>query len=86
MTVPCPHCGAMIDDDARFCRHCGSSEADGWREAWSEDQADWEDEFDYESFVEENFSESSVNKRTRPIWRLTAAVLLLCFILAYLLL
>lgn len=86
MTVPCPHCGALIPEDATFCQHCGSSDADGWRDEWSEGDGDWEDEFDYESFVEENFSESPVNKRTRPIWRLTAAAVLLCFILAYLLL
>jgi uncharacterized membrane protein YvbJ len=79
MTVPCPHCGEEIRADARFCRHCGSSDADGWSE---EDETDMDD-FDYEQFVEENFTTGSTNTRTRPLWRLVAVVLLLLFALGY---
>ena len=26
----CPHCGEPIEEDATFCRHCGSDEETGW--------------------------------------------------------
>jgi uncharacterized membrane protein YvbJ len=77
--IPCPHCGEEILADAKFCRHCGSSDADGWRE---EDETDVDD-FDYEQFVEENFATGSTNTQTRPVWRLVAVVLLLLFALGY---
>jgi hypothetical protein len=71
--VPCPHCGAEIKADANFCRHCGSSDTDGWSETWADDA---EDDFDYEEFAEENFSPRVTNTQTHPLWRLTAALLL----------
>ena len=73
--VPCPHCGADIDSKASFCRHCGSSDADGWKDD------DGEDDFDYEEFVEDNFSSRVTNTQTPVIWRVTALILLI--ILAY---
>jgi hypothetical protein len=27
----CPHCGEPLDDDAEFCRHCGSDAETGWK-------------------------------------------------------
>lgn len=75
-TVPCPHCGGMIRADANFCRHCGSSEADGWG---SEDY-DTEDDFDYEQFVQEHFSEGRLSHSLSPLWRVVAVVLLLAFL------
>ena len=83
-TVPCPHCGADIRSSARFCRHCGSSDSDGWQ-----DRGDYDtetDDFDYEQFVDENFSESVTNTQTAPFWRFVAVVLLLLFALGFLLL
>ncbi len=71
--VPCPHCGAEIKAEANFCRHCGSSDADGWSEEWADDS---EDDFDYEEFVEDNFSPRVTNTNTHPLWRFTAALLL----------
>ena len=26
----CPHCGELIEENASFCRHCGSDEETGW--------------------------------------------------------
>ncbi len=71
--APCPHCGAEIKAEANFCRHCGSSDADGWSEGWADDS---EDDFDYEEFVEDNFSPRLTNTNTHPLWRFTAALLL----------
>ena len=81
----CPHCGAEILATARFCRHCGSSDADGWRDEYEEGYGDDTEEFDYEEFVEENFSDSLVNSQTKPVWRWVAIGLLLLFVLGYLL-
>ncbi len=82
--VPCPHCGADIRANARFCRNCGSSDADGWREGWQDDGSD-DDDFDYDAFVEENFSDRLTNPTTAPLWRLVAVVLLIIFVLGFLL-
>lgn len=77
-TLPCPHCGADISADAKFCRHCGSSDADGWRNDFPE--GDDEDDFDYDAFVEQNFARGSTNTRVAPLWRLVAVLLLLGFV------
>ena len=72
-TTACPHCGAEIDAHAKFCRHCGSSDSDGWRdesESWDDD------EFDYDEYVEREHGTSVANTETKAIWRLVAIVLL----------
>jgi hypothetical protein len=84
LTVPCPHCGAEIRSDAKFCRHCGSSDSDGWQD--DDDYGTDMDDFDYDQFVEDNFSSSVTTTQTRPLWRLVAVLLLVLFLLGYLLL
>ena len=83
-TVPCPHCGADIRADATFCRHCGSSDSDGWREDWAGD--DEGEDFDYDSFVEEHFSDRLASTTLAPLWRLVVLLLLLSFVVWILLL
>ncbi len=78
--VPCPHCGEHIDASASFCRHCGSSDADGWKEDWDDDE-DEDEEFDYEEFVANNFSPRVTNTETPVIWRITSLILLAAFAL-----
>ena len=82
-TIPCPHCGEEIPANARFCRHCGSSDSDGWRD--EEDYDTDVDDFNYDEYVQQNFPESVTNTETRPIWRLVAVVLLALFALSFLL-
>ncbi len=82
-TIPCPHCGGEIRSDAVFCRHCGSSDADGWKSADEDDPA--LDDFDYDEFVEENFSDRRTATQTPAIWRWVAIGLLVLFLLGYLL-
>ncbi len=78
----CPHCGAEIQADARFCRHCGSSDEDGWK-----DEADTDlDDFDYDQYVADNFPTTSTPTSIAPLWRIVAIVLLLMFLLGFLLL
>ncbi len=81
--VPCPHCGGEIHSGAKFCRHCGSSDSDGWRD--DEDYDTDVDDFDYDQYVEENFPERVTNTQTRPVWRLVAVILLILFAMGFLL-
>ena len=77
----CPHCGAIMSEEARFCRECGSSDADGWRE----DVDTAYDDFDYDDYIAAEFSVSEVNRQTPTIWRWVAIGLLVSFILFYIL-
>jgi uncharacterized membrane protein YvbJ len=76
----CPHCGAEIAADANFCRYCGSSESDGWRDESESDV----DDFDYEEYVADNFGTSPHRTSIAPLWRLVAFVLLVLFLLGFL--
>jgi hypothetical protein len=77
----CPHCGGEITADAKFCRHCGSSESDGWRDEWETDV----DDFDYEEYIADNFDSGPHRTSIAPLWRLVALVLLVLFLLGFLL-
>lgn len=50
-------------------------------EEWDDD-GDYgdDDDFDYESFVEENFGGRLSNTSTKPLWRFVAFVLLVIFV------
>ena len=74
--VPCPHCGGDIRNEASFCRHCGSSDADGW----SADEYDAEDDFDYDQYVEDHHSTSVTSTTLSPIWRAVVVVLVIAFV------
>ncbi len=73
--IPCPHCGGDIDADASVCRHCGSSESDGWREHGMEADA-YEDDFDYDEFVRDQLSDSTFSTNVSPLWRWIALIML----------
>jgi uncharacterized membrane protein YvbJ len=75
-TTNCPHCGAEIRADAHFCRHCGSSDSDGWR---GDTESEGLDEFDYDEYLAENFPESTRVRESASIWRVVALVLLVAF-------
>lgn len=78
----CSHCGETIDPEARFCRHCGSSDDDGWKE---DDEGLLDDDgFDYDEFVRDQLSDSRTSTTTRPVWRIVALVLLALIALGYL--
>ncbi|QDS91374.1 hypothetical protein FF011L_01030 [Roseimaritima multifibrata] len=71
--VPCPHCGADVRADAVACRECGY--------AWEADDLvdDGSDDFDYDAFVEREFSESNVSQ-SLPAWqRFVIFLLVLAF-------
>lgn len=54
-TFDCPCCGAEVFADARFCRECGASDDSGWNED-GEDGFATDDDFDYEEYLEREFS------------------------------
>ncbi len=74
--IPCPHCGGDIRNDASFCLHCGSSDADGW----SDDEYDDVDEFDYEQYVEDHHSPSVTSTTLSPVWRAVVVLLVIVFV------
>ena len=74
--MSCSHCGALLDVNATFCRECGSSHSDGWREEADVGDDDFEDDFDYESFVADEFSTSGVNRQIPVLWRWVAVGLI----------
>jgi hypothetical protein len=78
--VPCPHCGGDIRHDASSCRHCGSSDADGWRDDEYDDQYGDGDDFDYEQYVEDNHSSSLTSTSLSPLWRAVIVVLVVAFV------
>jgi hypothetical protein len=60
----CPNCGAEVPPRARACPECGSCEETGWSASASTSGLGLPDEeFDYESFVEEEFGAKTVKPR-----------------------
>lgn len=80
-------CGESVPRKAHACPECGADYNSGWRdEADSIDAlGSLETEFDYDEFAEREFGEPS-RKRTggvKPIWWITALLLLLAFVLYF---
>lgn len=85
-SMNCSHCGGEIREDAKFCRHCGSSDSDGWSDAamhGSDEESDLDD-FDYESYVASEFGDGSKATSTPWHWQLIALMLLTMFFLGLL--
>ena len=78
--VPCPHCGGEIRSDANFCRHCGSSNADGWNRGGYDDGYGGDDDFDYEQYIADHHSSSKLSTGLSPLWRAVVIVLLVAFL------
>jgi hypothetical protein len=57
----CPHCGANLAENARFCRECGADDDVGWHEDGGHDYDDYspDDDFDYDEFVRNEFPEQA---------------------------
>ena len=60
----CPNCGADVPPNARACPECGSDETTGWSEEARVSGLDLpDDNFDYEEFVNREFSPSKSEPR-----------------------
>ena len=75
----CPVCGEDVPRRALACPECGADHNSGWREdALAGDGIDAGDEgFNYDEFVREEFGSSPKPRGVRPIWWVTAIVLVL---------
>ncbi len=87
---PCPSCDESVPRNASACPHCGAD----WNTGWNEDGDTSgrlglpDEDFDYEDFVKREFDEGG-GVREKPANKhwvvLTAAGLLLLFVLGWLL-
>lgn len=80
----CPNCGALVPDNAVACPECGADENTGWNDRATAQRLDLpDDEFDYDEFIANEFTE----KRSNPLkvegisWIMWVAGLLLAFLL-----
>ncbi len=71
-TVPCAHCGADMSPHAAACRACGY---DG-----EEDHDDsYEEDFDYDQFIEDEFSDQAISSTLKPWQRAVVLTLVIAF-------
>ena len=79
----CPVCGEEVPRNALACPECGADHNSGWREDADSIDASDDAEFDYEEFVEREFGDSPKPAGIKPLWWITAIVLLLAFVAFY---
>ncbi|MCS1407504.1 MAG: hypothetical protein M2R45_00662 [Verrucomicrobia subdivision 3 bacterium] len=81
----CPQCGVAIEADAVACPGCGSCGETGWSERarYEVMGVDYgQDEFDYDSFVKEEFGGRRKNVDWRRLlWGLVALGLIILFLI-----
>ena len=81
----CPGCGEEVPRGAVACSECGADHNSGWREEAESDDAlgVLEDDFDYEEFVEQEFGSSPKPAGIKPVWWMTAIILVLLLAAIY---
>jgi hypothetical protein len=82
----CPVCGEDVPRGSLACPECGADHNSGWREeSQTYDHAGLPDEdFDYDQFVRQEFREGPKPTWIKSIWWVTAIVLIVAAIAAYL--
>ena len=79
---PCPHCGALLPENARFCRECGADESTGWGgESDTYDDYEYDEEFDYDDFVQREFPDQAPPKKQNPLVIVVVILLLISMLL-----
>jgi hypothetical protein len=75
----CPVCGEDVPPRALACPECGADHNSGWREgALEEAGLDLPAEnFDYDEFVKREFGGGDGGSGIKPVWGITALVLLI---------
>ena len=83
----CPVCGENVPPRALACPECGADHNSGWKADadYSGELGLPDEEFDYDEFVKEEFGGGSDRGRLKPIWWITAIVLLVGGAIWYLL-
>jgi hypothetical protein len=81
----CPVCGVDVPRDALACPECGADHNSGWREdADSYDGLDLPDEdFNYDEFARREFGTSFRPAGIKPLWWITAILIILASIALY---
>lgn len=81
----CPVCCEEVPRGAVACSECGADHNSGWREEAESDDAlgVLEDDFDYEEFVEQEFGSSPKPAGIKPVWWMTAIILVLLLAAIY---
>lgn len=81
----CPACGEEVPPKALACPECGADHKSGWREdADTYDGIDLPEEtFNYEEFVKREFRSSRDTAAIKPVWWITAILLLVAFAVIY---
>jgi hypothetical protein len=81
----CPVCGEDVPPGSLACPECGADHNSGWREdAESYDGLDLpEENFDYDEFVRREFPSKMRPPGVKPIWWITAIVILVISIVLY---
>jgi hypothetical protein len=84
-TFECPVCGEDVPAKAKACPHCGACEKSGWNvEGRGADGLDLpDDDFDYEKFAREEFGSPVKLQAKQLFWKVTAVVILLFIIAAF---
>lgn len=81
----CPVCGEEVPRGALACPECGADHESGWREDADVDDAldlaGDEEEFDYDAYLQKEFGASPKPEGIKPIWWITAIVLIVLTIL-----
>ena len=81
-TFQCPQCGAPVRSGSLGCRACGSDAETGWSASADEDGADTGnalDDFDYEAYLDREFSSG---QGTRNGWNRKALFALVIALIA----
>jgi hypothetical protein len=77
----CPVCGEEVPAGAKSCPECGACEKSGWNPHGSDGLDLADDDFDYDEFVSNEFGNGSQKSKTKWIWVIAAALLLVAFAL-----
>lgn len=72
-------CGEDVPPRALACPECGADHNSGWREDAADGLDLPDEEFDYDQFVKDEFGPGA--PQVRPVWAITAAVLLVAILL-----
>lgn len=79
---PCPHCGAVVRQNAKFCRECGADDSAGWDEHPDTDYGDYEhgEDFDYDEFVRNEFPDHATPAKKNPVLVIVVILLLVAML------
>ncbi|MCB9230874.1 MAG: zinc ribbon domain-containing protein [Bacteroidia bacterium] len=75
-TFICPNCGTEVNVRARSCPECGADDETGWRDLSHSNAMD-DDEFNYDSFIKDEFGKPGIKPKGMPWWIWILAILLI---------